>query len=238
MNLTYTARASHAPNRVVRPRSLSTRALGRAHVHAKAARTDVGRSPRAIDSHARVGVPRSLARTYLEARGDAAGLLAVRCRSPCAPSVPLVSSYLSLSLSLVLLALPQLPRGSLALARCRSSHSYTREHCACSTLSAAHTRDAPWRSPALSLAETPRVAILSLSLFEDTGRIVSARLYEQFYRKSDTSRPKNGNIWFFDSTLTGPSFFRILEHTNWKYQGCLVKTLCQQKVTDQLLKNK
>ena len=109
MNLTYTARASHAPNRVVRPRSLSTRALGRAHVHAKAARTDVGRSPRAIDSHARVGVPRSLARTYLEARGDAAGLLAVRCRSPCAPSVPLVSSYLSLSL-------PRAPCSSAATA--------------------------------------------------------------------------------------------------------------------------
>ena len=75
------------------------------------------------------------------------------------------------------------------------------------------------------------------------GRLSLARadvvyLYEQFYGKSDTSRPKNGNIWFFDSTLTGPSFFRILEHTKWKYQGCLVKTPCQQKVTGQLLKKK
>ena len=40
--------------RVVCPRTLSMCARGRIHVRAKAAQTDVGRSPRTIDSHARV----------------------------------------------------------------------------------------------------------------------------------------------------------------------------------------
>ena len=46
--------------------------LGRTHAHAKTARTDVGRSPRAIDSRERVGVPRSLARIPHSGRSSSA----------------------------------------------------------------------------------------------------------------------------------------------------------------------
>ena len=82
----------------------------------KTARTDVGRSPRAIDSRARVGVPRShtritlsgrsssaeracvrLARTYLVVSLNAVRRLAAGRRSLRAPS-PSLSLYLSLSL--------------------------------------------------------------------------------------------------------------------------------------------
>ena len=58
----------HAQIRVVRPRTRSTCVLGRTHAHVKEARTDVGRSPHAIDTRARVGGPRSHARITLSGR--------------------------------------------------------------------------------------------------------------------------------------------------------------------------
>ena len=75
-----TIKELHAPRaegtrqlRVVRPRTLSTCVLGRTHVRAKAARAEVGRSPRTIDSRARVGQHRSLARSTLSRRSSTAG---------------------------------------------------------------------------------------------------------------------------------------------------------------------
>ena len=106
--------------RVVRPRTLSACVLGRTHAQPTAARTDVGRSPRAFDSRARVGEPRSharmtlsgltsssgrarvsLARTYLPICFAAARVLAATggCRAHRA------SLSLSLSLSLLLVVI-------------------------------------------------------------------------------------------------------------------------------------
>ena len=66
------------PIRVVRPRTLSACVLGRTHAQATAARTDVGRSPRAIDSRARVGDPRSHARMALSGLTSSSGRARVR----------------------------------------------------------------------------------------------------------------------------------------------------------------
>ena len=95
----------------MRPRTLSACVFGHTHAHAKDARTDVGRSPCAIDSRVRVGVPRSLARvslsrrtlsvgrtrvrlarTYLVVRLDAVRRLAAGGWSLCTPSLALFLS--------------------------------------------------------------------------------------------------------------------------------------------------
>ena len=73
------------------PRTLSACVLGRTDVHAKRARTDVGRSPRAIDSRARVDVPRWHARTLLAGRTSSAGRVRAR----------LARTYLEIRLGLV-----------------------------------------------------------------------------------------------------------------------------------------
>ena len=57
---------------VVRPRTRSTFVLGRTYAHAKTTRTDVGRSPRAIDTSVRVGEPRSHAPIILSWRTSSA----------------------------------------------------------------------------------------------------------------------------------------------------------------------